>query len=86
MEKLIEVQSGRLIKKTIEDNIQYLYNYDKNSGSFYFEAQIERLFLMLNIKIIKLEKPIENVKYLFELIYKKGNYKITNENILLFIE
>jgi dephospho-CoA kinase len=85
LEKLIEVQSGRLIKKTIEDNIQYLYNYDKNSGSFYFEAQIERLFLMLNIKIIKLEKPIENVKYLFELIYKKGNYKITNENILLLL-
>ena len=85
LEKLIEIQSGKLIKKTIEENIQYLYNYDKSRGPLYFEAQIERLFALLNIKIIKLEKPIENGKHLFELIYKKGHYKITNENILLLL-
>ena len=34
---------------------------------------------------MRLEQPNENSKYLFELIYKKGHYKITNENILLLL-
>jgi dephospho-CoA kinase len=85
LEKLIEIQSGKLIKKTIEENIKYLYNYDKNYSPIWFESQIEKLLPLLNIKILRLEQPNENSKYLFELIYKKGHYKITNENILLLL-
>ncbi|WMC08199.1 MAG: hypothetical protein PQ275_28180 [Elizabethkingia anophelis] len=80
--KLTEVQSRELIKKTIEEDIQYLYNYDSSN---WFESQISRLLSMLNIKILRLEKPNENKKYLFELIYNKGYYKITIENILLIL-
>ncbi|KAB1230850.1 YobI family P-loop NTPase [Chryseobacterium viscerum] len=85
LEKLIEIQSSRLIKKTIEENIQYLYNYDKKYSPIWFESQIERLLPLINIKILRLEKPNENKKYLFELIYNKGYYKITTENILLLL-
>ena len=85
LEKLIEIQSSRLIKKTIEESIQYLYNYDKNNSPIWFESQIERLLPLINIKILRLEKPNENKKYLFELIYNKGHYKITTENILLLL-
>lgn len=85
LEKLIEIQSSSLIKKTIEENIQYLYNYDKNNSPIWFESQIERLLPLINIKILRLEKPNENKKYLFELIYNNGHYKITTENILLLL-
>ncbi|MDY3324566.1 hypothetical protein PG637_02625 [Riemerella anatipestifer] len=83
--KLIDVQDKKLIKKTIEENIQYLYNYSINRGPIHFEARVECLLPELNIKIIQLEKPTKNGKNLFKFIYEKGHYKITIENILILL-
>lgn len=86
LESLINTQNEKIIKQTIEKNIQYLYNFEKVGSPVYFESQIERLLELLKIKIFKVEKPEASNKSIFELVYNKKYYKLTVENVLLFLK
>ena len=85
LESLIKKQNEKIIKQNIEKNVQYLYNYEKLGSPIFFKAQIEILLELLKIKIVKVEIPDDSNKSIFELIYNKHYYKLTAENLLLFL-
>lgn len=80
IDDILNTQNKKIIGESIEKNsgfLQLVKNIDL--------MKIKKMLIELNVKFDKIDEPNNDVKELFDFVYKNNHYKINKANILQMI-